>query len=529
MELIPVTFINEFEAKNSSLRKGGANPLPAVTYKGEFDMQVRWKQGLVLVAAAFSGSVFAAQVINADIAVIGSGFAGMSAAADAAMNGKKVVVLEKQAFPGGASILCGGQYAIQGTKLQKSLGVPNDPPQSLVKDLILNGHNKNDLTTLILQAENSPRVTDWVIDTFKPVFIDNKLKYRAEFEFDRSLYLKGYCSGFYPKVQSVAEKAGVKLLLGTKAESLVVKGGRVTGIKAKKGNQAVTVNAKAVLLATGGYGANKAMLVEPLKSALYYGPASSTGDGHRMASAIGAKLENMEYGKRYPNGIESAPGVATSIIQGNYRAWLESGFLVNKDGKRVVNEKASNNNIMAVLEKQPGKLLYIVLDEPSFAKFVEGIKTQGVTDAQLKEWLANNGSKAPIFAHGDSLEAAAKAAGINPTNLRATLERYNGFVRAKKDEDFGRPVKFMVREAKTTGAYYIVEQKPRFATTMGSVVVDDHLRVLGASGKPIRGLYAAGEVINAMHGDDSSPGMNISWAFTSGKLSSEFMRGDMRK
>ena len=136
---------------------------------------------------------------------------------------------------------------------------------------------------------------------------------------------------------------------------------------------------------------------------------------------------------------------------------------------------------------------------------------------------------ANIFGEKVGLKGTTLPCGHLIPNGTFPLERYNGFVRAKKDEDFGRPVKFMVREAKTTGAYYIVEQKPRFATTMGSVVVDDHLRVLGASGKPIRGLYAAGEVINAMHGDDSSPGMNISWAFTSGKLSSEFMRGDMRK
>lgn len=492
-------------------------------------MQYLLKKTVLLVALCSVGSAYAAnQTINADIAVIGSGWAGMMSAYDSASHGKKVVILEKMAFPGGASMLCGGQYAIQGSDLQKAKGVPYDPPQSLVQDLIANGHLKNDLTTLKLLAENSPRVANWVISTFHPTFIDQKLQYRAEFRFDRSLYLKGYCSGFYPKVQSAVEKAGAKLLLNTRAEELIVKNGRVTGVKAKRGGDTVTVHAKAVLLATGGYGANKAMLVEPLKSALYYGPQSSTGDGHRMAVKVGAQLENMESGKRYPNGIESAPGTATSIIQGNYRAWKEAGFLVNKDGKRVVNEKASNHNILTVLEKQPGGLLYLVMDEPTWKKFVEGIKTQGVTDENLKKWLAANGSSAPIFAHGATLEEAAAHAGINAANLKATLARYNELVRAGKDEDFGRPKAFMLREAKTEGPYYIVEQKPRFATTMGSVIVDDHLRVLNKAKKPIRGLYAAGEVINAVHGDDSSPGMNISWCTTSGKLSSEFMRADMK-
>ena len=486
-------------------------------------MKVSFAPAALIVAAALaSGSAFAAhRVIQADVAIVGSGFAGMTAAVEAAEKGRKVVVLEKMGFPGGASMLCGGQYAIQGTEFQKSLGVPNDPPQSLVHDLIANGHLRNNLTTLDILARNSPRVANWAIEKFNPEFINKKMQYRAEFQFDRTNYVKGYCAGFYPKIHEAAKKAGAQVLLNTKAEELLVGHGRVRGVKATSGDDTVEVRARAVLLATGGYGANKDMLVEPLKSALYYGPISSTGDGHKMAQKIGAQLENMDWGKRYPNGVESAPGRATSVIQGNYRAWLESGFLVNKDGRRVVNEKASNHNIMTVLEKQPGQTLYLVMDDATWAKFVEGIKTAGVTDQKLKEWLDANGSKVPVFAHGKTLEEAAQHAGVNGAELRKTLTRYNELVKAGKDEDFGRPAAFLKKEAKADGAFHIVEQKPRFATTMGSVVVDRRLHVLDALGRPIPGLYAAGEITNAVHGDDSAPGMNMSWTITSGKVAAE--------
>lgn len=457
-----------------------------------------------------------------DLVVVGSGAAGMSAAVAAAEGGAKVVVLEKMPFNGGASVVCGGQYAIQGSQLQKEKGVKYDPPQSLVHDLIANGHLQNNLDTLLLLAENSPRVADWAIKKFDIKFIDQPLQYRAEFAFDRTLYLKGYCSGLYKSIAAVAKEAGVEVIGATKATSLIVKDGKVVGVKAvQKGGKEVEFLGKNVLLATGGYGANKDMLAEPLKSALYYGPASSTGDGHKMAEKIGAQLELMQFGKRYPNGIESAPGRAQSVIQGNYRAWKQSGILVNKGGNRVINEEASNNDIMQVLEKQPGQMLYLVMDKPTFEKFKEGIFTQGVTPEKLQSWLDANGKTPPLFAHGKSLEEAAKNAGVNAEVLKKTVSRYNELVAKGKDEDFGRPASFMTKTIEPDGSFYIVEQKPRFATTMGSIVTNDKLQVVDKDRNPIPGLYAAGEIVNAVHGDDSSPGMNISWALTSGKLVGE--------
>ncbi|WP_410102869.1 FAD-dependent oxidoreductase [Sutterella wadsworthensis] len=136
-----------------------------------------------------------------DVVIIGSGFSGLAAAVNAAEHGARVTVLEKMSVTGGASAICGGQWAIMGTKLQKEKGVPYDPPQALVYDLIGNGHLKNDLTTLTMFAENSPRAADWAINRFKPEFIDQKLQYRAEFQFDRSLYLKGGCGPAYRKVE----------------------------------------------------------------------------------------------------------------------------------------------------------------------------------------------------------------------------------------------------------------------------------------------------------------------------------------
>ena len=132
--------------------------------------------------------------------------------------------------------------------------------------------------------------------------------------------------------------------------------------------------------------------------------------------------------------------------------------------------------------------------------------------------------------HGQLLlKDPAAAAGVDANGLKQTIARYNGFVKNGRDEDFGRPVKFMKKQISPQGPYYLVEQKPRFATTMGSVVVDTSLHVLGKDGQPIPNLYAAGEIANAVHGDDSSPGANVGWGITSGKAVSDVIVKELNR
>ena len=203
-----------------------------------------------LIALSLSAG---AETLTTDIVVVGAGAAGLSAAVNSADHGAKVVVLEKMPFPGGASAVCGGQYAIQGSDLQKAKGVKYDPPQALVYDLIGNGHLHNDLTTLKVLAEESPAAANWAIKRFDLKFIDQPLQYRAEFQFDRSLYLVGGCGPMFQSVLKASKEKGVKILTNTKVEELIVEDGEVVGVRAKaKDGSDVTVKAKAVLLATGG-------------------------------------------------------------------------------------------------------------------------------------------------------------------------------------------------------------------------------------------------------------------------------------
>ena len=144
-----------------------------------------------------------------------------------------------------------------------------------------------------------------------------------------------------------------------------------------------------------------------------------------------------------------------------------------------------------------------------------------ISEAEIEKWLAADGKKPPVFIRGKSIDEACQKAGINAENLKKTISRYNEFVKAGKDEDFNRPVRFMKKTIDTDGEFFIVEQKPRFVTTLGGVVVTSNLEVKDKNGNVIPGLYAAGEIANSVHGDDSAPGANVGWGATSGKAVSD--------
>lgn len=457
-----------------------------------------------------------------DLVVIGGGAAGMIGAINASQQGLNVVLLEKQEFLGGASAICGGIVVAQGSEAQRNMGEKSDTPSKMAYDLLHNGHQRNDLSGLTFYALNVGKSIDWAVK--QGVQLDTKagFAFRAEHKTPRVIPFVGGCPQYAQTLREVLATTKTDVKLTTRATKLITTDGAVTGVEAKaKDGTTYEIAAKAVLLATGGYGWNKEMLQGDLKHALYYGPVSSTGDGHKMAEEAGAALQLMDCGKIYPQGIESSPGIAKSTLQGNNAAYDISGILVDINGKRVTNEKGAGKDILATLMKQKKATLYLLMDKPSFEAFRKIIGNNGVTPAEVDKWLASNGKSAPVFAHGNTLEEAAAAAGVDAAGLKATIERYNGFVKAGKDEDFGRPVRFMKKTIDTSGPMYLVEQKPRFATSLGSVVVDTSLHVLDKSGRPIPNLYAAGEVANAVHGDDSAPGANVGWGITSGKAVSD--------
>ena len=296
--------------------------------------------------------------LSADVVVVGGGGAGMTAAVRLAEQGKSVILFEKASFLGGAISVSGGNQVVMGSQLQAENGVTDDSVESMVADFQANGANKNNEEILTLFAENVGSATDWLAEHCGVGF-DEGLHQLGEYSHNRELAYTGGGAGFAETMRKAVADSGVEVYLSTKVESLISENGAVVGVKAvsQDGNTEYTVSASDVVLATGGYGNNKDMLTDEMKSALYYGPATSTGEGIQMAQALGAATANMEYGKRYPNGIEVDTGIAKSTIAGNIVGWTMSAILVNQEGNRVVNEKASNRTILEEELQQPGGML----------------------------------------------------------------------------------------------------------------------------------------------------------------------------
>lgn len=460
-----------------------------------------------------------------DVVVVGGGAAGIAASLRADELGLSVTLVEKLSFIGGAISVSGGNQVVTGSRLQHEAGVTDDTAQLMAEDFLKNGNNKNVMELLELLAENVGQATDWVHDYIGVQYdMEGGLHVLAEYRKNRELAYAHGGHGFAASVRAKMAASNVNLLLQTKAEKLLTDGqGNVTGLVAVEENGTThKIHSKAVILTTGGYGNNKAMLSDELKDVLFYGTRSSMGEGVQMAQApeVDAATLMMDLGKIYPNGVEVAPGVAKSTIGGNIAILRENGLLVSTNGQRVVNERASNHDILDVLMEQETKVLYLLMDQHHFSIFRKEIAEGGISEKEVNEWLENNGSKTPYLFHADNLEDLADLAGMDRLALVETVARYNGFVAQGKDEDFNRQIEFL-QVPVGQGPYYLIEQKPRFATTMGGLVVNDRLEVQNKAGQTISGLYAAGEVVGGVMGTDSPSGANNAWALTSGKLAAE--------
>ncbi len=456
-------------------------------------------------------------VIDTDLVIIGGGGAGMTAAIKAAEYGLDVTLVEKMSFMGGAISISGGNQVVSGSQMQKDLGVTDDSVESMVEDFMANGANLNVPELITLYAENVGETSDWLEEIGVTFDLESGLHKLAEYSYDRELAYTGGGAGAAEAMRGLVAEAGTNVLLNTRATELISDGnGGVSGVIANDDTTVYTINAQAVLLATGGYGYNKDLLVGDLANALYYGPVSSTGDGLLMATAEGIDADTrlMEYGKRYPNGIEVSEGIAKSTIAGNLKVWDMASVLVNIEGERVVNEKASNRTILEAELEQTNQELFLVMDQETFDVWAENV------GYDVSEYLEANGTTTPVFAHGATIEEAAEAAGVDAEALAATIEKFNSYVEAGKDDDFDRAPEYL-QKTFGEGEYYIIEQKPRFATTMGGLVIDDDLEVLNTDGDVITGLYAAGEVVGGVMGDDSPSGANNGWAVTSGNLAAQ--------
>lgn len=459
---------------------------------------------------------------HADIIVVGAGGSGMSAAVRAESLGANVILIEKMPVIGGATALNAGTLIATGSRFQKeSLKETKDSPELAAKDIFRVGKNRNDPLMVKQVTERVGGVVDWLVYDLKIPYGPAATQY-PDHSANRQLGVTGRSVNFLKLMREKFEHMGGKLMLETRAQELLRdKDGRVVGVRATdSAGNTVELSSKAVILASGGFGAVKSMLPKEMNQYVFYGLDSETGDGYKMATAIGADTINMDLVKMYPQGVETVPGHGLAATASSTDTMKKSGAIyVNRDGKRYVNELASLGELTDTTVAQPGHIAYIVMDAKAWKEYVnKSLEDRLVPDeASLMKWtkIVNNGH--PVMAVADDLKKAAEVMGVNPEGLAATVKSWNEMVANGKDTQFGRKIVGGLGD----GPFYIVEQKVRYQTTLGGLRAGEGMRILDKNGKPIEGLYGAGCVVGGANGADSMTAMMNSWAIVSGVIAAE--------
>ena len=465
--------------------------------------------------------------VDADVVVVGAGGAGMTAAITAAAEGKTVVILESQSMVGGNSVRATGGMNAGKTVYQdenefgESAGVEktlktaaekyadNETITALAKtvseqwaayqadptgyfdsvelmelDTMIGGKGINDPELVETLCANSADAIDWLDEHGITLHNVSSFGGASVKRIHRPVNAEGKTvsvgSYMIPLLQENCEKAGVKMMLDTTAtEILTDANGAAVGVKATGASgETVTVNAKAVVLATGGFGANLDMVVKykpELKGFMTTNAPGIQGQGIEMAQAIGAATVDMDQIQIHPTVEANTAALITEGLRG------DGAILINEEGQRFIDEVGTRDVVSAAEIAQTGSYSWLVVDQAmaDASSVIQGYIKKGYTVT------------------GTTYEELGKAMGVDAAAFAETMEKWNGYVEAKNDPDFGRT---SFANPLNTAPYYAVKVTAGVHHTMGGLKINANTEVLNEKGEVIPGLFAAGEVTGGVHG-----------------------------
>ncbi len=481
--------------------------------------------------------------VQTDVLIIGAGGAGLAAAYEAAKIGRKVVVLEKNPEPGGSTSWSVGSITASNTPHQKRVGI-DDNADAHFEDLALHAGKlapRDNLRLRRILVDHSSEMLQWLMD-LGVVFVGPQEE--PPHRVARMHNVVPNSKSFAYHLTRHCKALGVKIAVRTQSDRFVVEDGRVTGVQATGPDGKMTqYRARyGVVLTSGDYsGAADLKRRFASESVVPVDPVNptATGDGHRMALALGAKVINGDIVRgpimrfipptrrnliqRLPPARLIARAIGWSmrhVPQAILRPFLMSflttalgpspdlmrqgGVLINQQGRRFTNEL---DDPAADVALQPGKVAWILMDQTVSEKFDQWpyfVSTApGVAYAYLKDYQRN---RPDIFHRAKTLEEMAASMGVAGPALRETIDAYN-----ESADRQGRP-------AIGEGPYVALGPVKSYVVfTDGGLSVSDNLQVLGADDQPIAGLYAAGSAGQGgllLEGH----GHHLGWAFVSGRI-----------
>ena len=456
------------------------------------------KKLMCLLAAMTFAATYGAENITTDVVVVGGGGAGLSAAIAAREKGAEVVLVEKMLMLGGNTNYATAGINAANTKLQKKLGI-EDNAELFYKDTMKGGKNVNNPELVKKLTADSANIIDWLTergaDLSEVVFTGGQSAKRTH----RPTGGQAVGPVIVDALAETAEKDGIDVRTESEVTKLIKTGDKVTGVEVKYKGETYNITAKAVVMATGGFGANAKMVAEYKPSLEGFGSTNSpaiTGEGIKMVKAVGGDLVDMTEIQTHPTVVHKKTAMITEAVRG------EGAILVNREGKRFVSELETRDVVSKAELEQTGKSAFLVFDQEVREKLgaINGYVRKGFT------------------VEGATVEELAGKIGVDAKGLVETMAKYNGYVKAGEDKDFGKTA--LPREL-VKAPFYAIEVSPAVHHTMGGVRINTNAEVLTADGKVIPGLFAAGEITGGVHGANRIGGNAVTDITVYGKTAGE--------
>lgn len=413
-----------------------------------------------------------------DVIIVGAGGAGMAAALSAKEAGANPVILEKMPIAGGNTLKSSAGMNASETKFQKAQGI-EDSNDKFFEETLKGGGGTNDQALLRYFVDNSASAIDW-LDSMG-ITLDNLTTTGGMSEKRTHRPTDGSAVGEYlvdGLLRNVHEKE-IPLFVNSDVVKINEKDGTVNGVQVKAEGKERTINGKAVIVTTGGFGANMEMVEKykpELKGYVTTNQAGSTGDGIKMIEALGGQTVDLDQIQIHPTVDQTKSLLITEAVRG------EGAILVSQAGKRFINEMETRDKVSAAEIALPEKYAYLVFDS--------GVKER----VKAINFYEEQG----LVVSSDTIEGLAKEIGAPEADLKATLDTWNTAVKDKDDKEFGRTT--AMDNDLSKGPYYAIKIAPGIHHTMGGVKINTETQVIGKDDKPIPALYAAGEVTGGLHG-----------------------------
>lgn len=416
-----------------------------------------------------------------DVIIVGAGGAGMAAALEAHAQGASPVIFEKMPIAGGNTLRSSSGMNASETKFQKEQGI-DDSNDLFYEETLAGGRNTNDTELLRFFVDHSSQAIDWLdsmgIRLNNITILGGMSKRRTHRPEDGSAVGKYLVDGLLRNL----EEQKIPLFVNANVTEITKENGVVTGVMVSiEQGEARQIKAKAVVVATGGYGANQEMISKEapqLTGLVTTNQAGSTGDGITMIKALGGATVDMDKVQIHPTVEQSKSYLIGEAVRG------EGAILVNLEGHRFVNELTTRDKVSAAINENTEKAAWLIFDA--------GVKERVKAVSQYQ--------KMDLVKEAPSIEELAQKTNLPADVLKASVGQWNQSVAAKADAQFERTTGMDNDISKAP--FYAIKIGPGIHHTMGGVKINANTEVLNDTGTPIARLYAAGEVTGGLHGSN---------------------------